>query len=88
MSYDRSVSDHYTHGELPDAVQIKKNYVAYHLMPVYVFPELLSGISPELGHRMQGKSCFNFKATDQTLFRELEQITAAGYQRYKEAGYI
>ena len=70
------------------AVQIKKNYVAYHLMPVYVFPGLLSGISPELGRRMQGKSCFNFKAADQALFHELEQLTAAGYQRYKEAGYI
>jgi hypothetical protein len=70
------------------AVQVKKNYVAYHLMPVYVFPELLSAISPELGRRMQGKSCFNFKAADQTLFNELEQLTAAGYQRYKEANYI
>ena len=70
------------------AVQIKKNYVAYHLMPVYVFPELLSAISPELGRRMQGKSCFNFKAVDQALFHELEQLTAAGYQRYKEANYI
>ena len=29
-------------------VQIKKNYVAFHLMPVYVFPELLSDMSPEL----------------------------------------
>ena len=70
------------------AVQIKKNYVAYHLVPVYVFPELLSAISPELGRRMQGKSCFNFKAVDQALFHELEQLTAAGYQRYKEANYI
>jgi len=70
------------------AVQVKKNYVAYHLMPVYVFPELLSGISPRLRRRMQGKSCFNFKAADQALFHELEQLTAAGYQRYKEANYI
>jgi hypothetical protein len=57
-------------------------------MPVYVFPELLSAISPDLGRRMQGKSCFNFKAVDQALFHELEQLTAAGYQRYKEASNI
>ena len=70
------------------AVRITKNYVSYHLMPVYVFPELLSGISPELMRRMQGKSCFNFKSPDQELFKELAELTAAGYRRYKEAGYV
>ncbi len=70
------------------AVQIKKNYVAYHLMPVYVFPELLTDISPGLKRRMQGKSCFNFNAPDQALFSELAQLTAAGYRRYKEADYV
>ena len=43
------------------AAQIKKNYVSFYLMPVYMFPDLLKGISPELKKRMQGKSCFNFK---------------------------
>lgn len=70
------------------AVRITKNYVSYHLMPIYVFSELLSGISPDLKRRMQGKSCFNFKTPDQTLFRELAELTAAGYRRYKEAGYV
>ena len=43
------------------AVQIKKNYVSYHLMPVYMYPDLLDDLSPLLQKRMQGKSCFNFK---------------------------
>ena len=30
------------------SVQIKKNYVSYHLMPVYARPELLQGVSDEL----------------------------------------
>ena len=42
------------------AVQVKKAYVSFHLMPVYLKPELLASISPELKARMQGKSCFNF----------------------------
>lgn len=70
------------------AVRITKSYVSYHLMPVYVFSELLSGISPELKRRMQGKSCFNFKSPDRELFEELAELTAAGYRRYKEAGYV
>lgn len=34
------------------SVQIKKNYVSYHLMPVYVNPKLLNDLSPELKQRM------------------------------------
>lgn len=70
------------------AVQVRKNYVSYHLMPAYIFPELLENISSGLKKRMQGKSCFNFKVSDQDLFKELAELTQAGYQRYKEAGYV
>ena len=70
------------------SVQLKKNYISYYLMPVYVFPALLETISPALRRRMQGKSCFNFKAVDPALFEELAQLTDAGHQKYKEAGYV
>ncbi|MBT8142645.1 MAG: hypothetical protein HKN88_10205 [Gammaproteobacteria bacterium] len=70
------------------ATNIKKNYVSYHLMPVYVNPELLSGISPELEKRRQGKSCFNFKTSDPVLFKELAKITRAGIADYKSQGYL
>ena len=70
------------------AVQIRKNYVSYHLMPVYVFPDLLDGMSPELKKRMQGKSCFNFKAADPGLFQELATLTRAGFDRYRDNGYV
>ena len=70
------------------AARIGKRYVSYHLMPVYVFPDLLNGISPELKKRMQGKSCFNFTHVDEKLFLELGDLTERGYERYKKAGYI
>lgn len=70
------------------AVQINKSYVSYHLMPIYVFPELLDEASAELKHRMQGKSCFNFRSADDRLFSELARLTEAGYKRYEEAGYV
>lgn len=50
------------------SAQIKKNYVSFYLMPVYMFPDLLKGISPELKKHMQGKSCFNFKKVEPTDF--------------------
>lgn len=58
------------------AVQAKKSYISYHLMPVYEDPGLLAGITPTLRKRMQGKSCFNFTAVDATLLDELDALTA------------
>lgn len=70
------------------AVQIKKSYVSFHLMPVYGCPALREGMSPELKKRMQGKSCFNFTSVDEKLFRELGRITDAGFKKFHSAKYI
>ena len=69
------------------SVEIKKAYVSYHLMPVYVNPALLEGMSADLAKRMQGKSCFNFKAVDDTLFCELGRLTQAGLADYRRQGF-
>ncbi len=69
------------------AVQIKKNYVSFYLMPVYMYPDLLENISPELKKHMQGKSCFNFKKIEKTLFDELSQLTRQGFERCMEQEY-
>ncbi len=58
------------------AVQLKKNYVSCHLMPLYALPSLREQVSPELQKRMQGKSCFNFKKVEPELFDALEQLAA------------
>jgi hypothetical protein len=70
------------------AVKTGKAYVSYHLMAVYAHPALLEGISPELRKRMQGKSCFNFRAIDEPLFRELAELTDKGYRGMKQMKYI
>ena len=70
------------------AVQVKKSYVSFHLMPVYLKPELLNELSPGLKSRMQGKSCFNFSEIDKPLFKELAALTKAGYASYKEQGFV
>jgi hypothetical protein len=69
-------------------VQIKKNYVSYHLMPVYMYPDLLDSISPELKKHMQGKSCFNFKKMDETLFLELDELTRHSIERIHREGVL
>jgi hypothetical protein len=68
------------------AVIIKKNYVSYHLMPVYVFPELLDGLSPVLRKRMQGKSCFNFTTLNNEILEELSELTDRCFSRFQQEG--
>ena len=64
------------------SAQIKKNYVSFYLMPVYMYPELLKDVSPELKKRMQGKSCFNFKKVEPDLFAELASVTRKGAEKF------
>lgn len=68
------------------SVRSGKAYVSYHLMPVYMYPDLLEGISPALKARMQGKSCFNFKRVDEALFDEIDRLTRASVARLRREG--
>ena len=92
-----SPTNYYLNSKKPDAkgkpvffgaVQSKKSYVSYHLMPVYMFPDLLDDLSPELKKRMQGKSCFNFKEMDEVVFKELDALTKTSFQRFKSEGHV
>jgi hypothetical protein len=66
------------------SAQVKKNYVSFYLMPVYMYPELLKDISPELKKHMQGKSCFNFKKVEPALFEQLAKLTRKGAEKFKQ----
>jgi hypothetical protein len=66
------------------SVQIRKNYVSFYLMPVYMYPDLLNDISPGLRKHMQGKSCFNFKKVEQDLFQELGVLTQKSVEKFKK----
>jgi hypothetical protein len=37
---------------------------------------------------MQGKTCFNFKAADDSLIRELASVTADSFGGLRRAGFI
>jgi hypothetical protein len=63
-----------------------KSYVAFHLFPMYMFPDLLKGISPELKKSMQGKTCWNFKRAEEPLFTELGGLVDASFRRFAEFG--
>ena len=65
------------------AVQIRKTYVSYHLMPVYAMPALVKTLSPGLKKRMQGKACFNFTTIEPAHVKELSRLTRTGVAKFK-----
>lgn len=65
-------------------VKTGKNYVSYHLMPIYMKPELLKSVSPALKKRMQGKACFNFMTVDREQLRDLAAVTKAGIAAFRD----
>ena len=69
------------------AAQIKKNYVSFYLMPVYMYADLSKDISPELKKHRQGKSCFNFKKIEASLFDELTQLAEQAFERFIKEEY-
>jgi hypothetical protein len=66
------------------AVKINKNYVSYHLMPVYANTALRNSLSPALRKRMQGKSCFNFTTVEPGQLKELAAVTKKGIAGFKK----
>jgi hypothetical protein len=71
------------------SVRLGKAYVSFHLMPIYMCPGIMKSISPALKKRMQGKTCFQFKAVPEAeLIADLTRLTEAGFQEWKEKKWV
>jgi hypothetical protein len=71
------------------AVKAGKSYVSFHLFPLYMNPDLVSTISPELKRRMQGKTCFNFRTIPEApLLKELKALTSAGFKIFRQRKWV
>jgi len=67
-------------------VVANKNYISFYMLPIYTWPRLLDGMSPALGKRKQGASCFNFSTVDEDLLAELAALTERSFQAYLSGG--
>ena len=71
------------------SVRLGKAYVSFHLMPLYMCPELTETISPALKKRMQGKTCFNFKVEpEEELIADLAHLTEAAFEDWREKKWV
>ena len=55
-------------------VNIKKSYVAFHLMPLYERQALLEELAEPLAARRHGKTCFNFNSEDEQAYTQLQEL--------------
>jgi hypothetical protein len=71
------------------SVRLGKAYVSFHLMPLYMCPVLATRITPALKKRMQGKTCFKFKADPGLeLMAALGRLTEAAFQQWSEKKWV
>jgi hypothetical protein len=70
------------------AAIIQGNYVGLYLMHVYVKPERLQNIAPELKKLLKGKSCFHIKTLDNKLIKQVEAAVKDGIDCYKKLQFI
>jgi hypothetical protein len=71
------------------SVRLGKAYVSFHLMAIYMCPELMKIIPPALRKRMQGKTCFNFRTRPEPeLIAGLTRLTEAGFRQWSERKWV
>lgn len=71
------------------SIRLGKAYVSFHLLPLYMCPELNQNIAPALKKRMQGKTCFNFKAAPEPeQVAELKRLIEAGLRLWGEKKWL
>jgi hypothetical protein len=71
------------------SIRLGKAYVSFHLMPLYMNPEMAQKVTPALKKRMQGKTCFNFKNDpDPELVADLKRLTEAGFEQWGKQKWL
>ncbi|MGF1924121.1 MAG: DUF1801 domain-containing protein [Bacteroidia bacterium] len=69
-------------------IAIRKDYVGFYYMPVYAEPEMKAIFHPALLKLLKGKSCFHIKKLDDPLLQQISEALAAGFNLYKQKGWV
>jgi hypothetical protein len=68
---------------------IQKGYVGFYFMPIYARPDKIKKImQPELLQCLKGKCCFHIKKADAVILGQLKEALQAGYDCYKQMGWV
>lgn len=69
------------------SVVARKDMVSFYFFPIY-FNEAFQDLIPTMIKSLKGKTCFNFKKTEQVNEKELDALLKKGVQAWKGMGYM
>ena len=70
------------------SVVARKDMVSFYFFPIYYHIDEFKTLVPTLLKCLKGKTCFNFKKTDQVNTKELNALLNKGAKAWKENGYM
>jgi hypothetical protein len=70
------------------SIVARKDMVSFYFFPCYEHIDDFKNTAPELFKSLKGKTCFNFKKSEQVNEKELAALLKKGVQVWKKAGYI
>lgn len=68
-------------------IVLNKHFVGFYSMAYYALPQAFD-LSPELRKTLKGKSCFNIKALDPKLEKELAKVIETSIRLFKKEGWL
>ena len=70
------------------AAILQKGYVGFYLMCIYMDEAAKKRLSPALRKLLKGKTCFQLKALDEGLEKDIEAALSLGTKAYRERGWV
>jgi hypothetical protein len=70
------------------SVFVRKDMISFHFFPIYMKREIFEPLIPNLIKLLKGKSCFNFKNTEQVNEKELSALLKKGVEAWEKLGYM
>ncbi len=70
------------------SVVARKDMVSFYFFPIYFHTDDFIGLIPTISKCLKGKTCFNFKKTEQVNPKELNALLKKGVGAWKKMGYM
>ena len=67
---------------------IQKGYVGFYFMPIYVDENMKKVFPTELLALLKGKACFHIRRNDAVIMSQIEKALKAGFNIYRNKGWV
>ena len=70
------------------SVVARKDMISFYFFPIYYHTADFIDLIPNMAKCLKGKTCFNFKKTEQVNVKELNALLKKGVVAWKKQGYM